>query len=58
MVLASEPVRGGALVEEIARHARHPEDDVVVVEPTLVDSALKLSQQQVTRIMKQAGYLK
>lgn len=42
VVLASEPIGSGALVEEIARHVRHAGDDVLVVAPARVDSALKL----------------
>jgi hypothetical protein len=42
VVLARESITDRALVDEIARHAQHAEDDVVVVAPTLVESALKL----------------
>jgi hypothetical protein len=47
LVLAGEPICGRALVEEIARHARHPKDDVVVIAPALVDSTLKLGAGEV-----------
>jgi len=46
-VLANEPISSGPLVEEIVRHARHPEDDVVVVTPSIVDSPLKLGAGEV-----------
>jgi hypothetical protein len=54
VVLASEPISNRALVEEIARHARHPEDDVVVVAPVLVDSPLKLGAGEVAPAVAQA----
>jgi hypothetical protein len=54
VVLASEPISNRALVEEIARHARHPEDDVVVVAPALVDSPLKLGAGEVAPAVAQA----
>jgi hypothetical protein len=47
VVLATEPIMAHALVEEIACHAGHAEDDVLVVAPALVDSALKLGTGQV-----------
>jgi hypothetical protein len=54
VVLASEPISNRGLVEEIARHARHPEDDVVVVAPVLVDSPLKLGAGDVGPAVAQA----
>jgi hypothetical protein len=47
VVLAAEPIGNGAVIEEISRHAPHPEDDVVVVAPALVDSSLKLGAGEV-----------
>jgi hypothetical protein len=55
VVLASEPISGQALVEEIARHVRHPEDDVVVVAPALVGSAVELGAGQVDSARGQAS---
>ena len=54
VVLASEPIENPALVEEIARHARRPEDDVVVVAPALVDSPLKLGAGDLDRAVARA----
>lgn len=54
VVLASEPTSDRALVEEIARHARHAEDDVVVVAPAIVDSSLKLGAGEVDRAVARA----
>jgi hypothetical protein len=47
VVLASEPISGRGLVEEIARRAQGPDDDVVVVAPALTGSALKLGAGEV-----------
>ena len=55
LVLTSEPISGDALVEEIARHARHPQDDVVVVSPAVVDSALKLGAGEVDPAVDRAN---
>src|SRR5438105_2674307 len=47
VVLASEPIMGRSLVDAIAHRAPHSEDDVVVVAPAFVDSALRLGSGEV-----------
>lgn len=54
VVLASEPIAGGQVAEEIARHVRDERDEVLVVAPALVESPFKLGAGEVEPAVERA----